>query len=341
MGLRIPADLAAWHDWQQRRRRLRRLAALARRRVNESPTYLVGRRSSRLAAILVAFESHSASSLSSLGRPLEFLDASACVVVPESFDRMQLPGEWVWGAWDGRLDSIVATGGTVLSGGHYLPLGASLYEQAKTEGVRFVTVQHGLMTPWAPPLAPDSHLLAWSDADASFWRSGRRDVSASVVGSQLFWEAAQAPAEQVSRFERPVFLGQLHGAELPRAGMVRAATSFWKKTGASYRPHPGETDLASRAQHALWRRSGMQIDTRGVPLASLGQPVVSAFSTGVIEAAARGLPSWVYYPDAPPWLVDFWGRYGMSRWGGPPTPAPTSAPGEPAEAIASWAKEQQ
>ena len=35
------------------------------------------------------------------------------------------------------------------------------------------------------------------------------------------------------------------------------------------------------------------------------------FSTGVLEAAARGLPAWVDFPDPPAWLREFWDRYGM------------------------------
>ena len=36
--------------------------------------------------------------------------------------------------------------------------------------------QHGALTPYAPPLPPGAHLLAWSDADADFWthRADRR-----------------------------------------------------------------------------------------------------------------------------------------------------------------------
>lgn len=42
-------------------------------------------------------------------------------------------------------------------------------------------------------------------------------------------------------------------------------------------------------------------------------------SHGVLEAAARGLPAWVDYPDPPEWLEEFWARYGLQRWGGEAT----------------------
>ena len=100
--------------------------------------------------------------------------------------------------------------------------------------------------------------------------------------------------------------------------MTRSVTDFWRRTGAIYRPHPREEDRLSRAQHALWRRMGMKFDTSS-SLSTLARPVVSAFSTGVLEAAARGVPAWVYHLDPPRWLEEVWDRYGMRRWGEPPT----------------------
>ena len=70
-------------------------------------------------------------------------------------------------------------------------------------------------------------------------------------------------------------------------------------TGATYRPHPSERDRASRRQHARWERAGIRVDRAGGPLAELTTPVVSVFSTGVLEAAARGIPAWVDFPGPP------------------------------------------
>ncbi|MDT0193774.1 MULTISPECIES: hypothetical protein [unclassified Arthrobacter] len=196
------------------------------------------------------------------------------------------------------------------------------------------------MTPHAPPLPEDAHLLAFSDADAEFWRSGRCDVTWDVVGSQLLWTAGAQGSGRVSEDARPVFLGQLHGAELPRSGFARAATLFCTTTGAMYRPHPSETDRLSRLQHALWERRGVTLDRSGIPLAELNAPIASVFSTGVLEAAARGIPAWVTYPSPPAWLEEFWERYGMSRWGTEPTPAPARPDLEPARAIAEIVVQQ-
>ena len=49
----------------------------------------------------------------------------------------------------------------MLSTGHYLPLGALAHRSA--EPGRFLTVQHGLLTPHAPPLGAGTILLAWSE----------------------------------------------------------------------------------------------------------------------------------------------------------------------------------
>ena len=238
----------------------------------------------------------------------------------------------------GQLVADVMTAGTVtLSSGHYLPMGAAAHERS-AEG-RFLTAQHGLMTPHAPPLGAGTRLLAWSAADADFWRSGRSDVTTTVVGSQLLWEAGAAPLATPDPARPPVFLGQLHGAELPREVLASTAHEFCLATGALYRPHPSERDRRSLAAHAQWERAGVTIDRTGIPLRELGAPVVSIFSTGVLEAAAAGLPSWVHLPDPPAWLQEFWARYGLSSWGGPATPPPGRPEIAPARARGALVQE--
>ena len=86
--------------------------------------------------------------------------------------------------------------------------------------------------------------------------------------------------------------------------------------------------------HKLWEKEGIRIDRSGTPLNEVPNPVVSIFSTGVLEAAIRGIPAWVYHPAPPAWLVEFWDRYGMNQWGQEPTPAPVQPKKEPAQRIA-------
>lgn len=192
-----------------------------------------------------------------------------------------------------------------------------------------VVAQHGLMTPLAPPLPADAHLLAWSAADGEFWISGRQDIRIHEVGSQLLHYAAQQEVE-LNPAAAPLFLGQLHGAELPRWRMAKAAYSACRNGQAIYRPHPAERDVMSRLQHRWWAQRGIRVDHHGGSLLEARAPVVSVFSTGVLEAAASGLPAWVTYPDPPRWLEEFWERYGMSRLGQAPTARPRIALVEPA-----------
>ncbi|BCT77062.1 hypothetical protein SCMU_29040 [Sinomonas cyclohexanicum] len=345
----FPADLSAWRSWQRRQNPLRLVRSALRPAAQARPWLAVRGTSPRL---LVALDATTPTQIASLIRPLELLgpDVDAAVLAPRRLDGV-LPGEWAWTelgaeAHDGGTVPDVLEGtAAVLAVGHYLPVGSLAEAWARKLDAEFFVVQHGLLTPHAPPLPRDAHVFSFSDADAGFAASGRMDVTHTTVGSQLLW-AAGFDSAQLSGFDSaqppgfdsaqpPVYLGQLHGAELPRAGKARAAGGFCRATGSEYRAHPAETDILSRLQHKRWERQGIAFDRSGLPLADLGRPVVSAFSTGVLEAAARGLPAWVHYPRPPAWLSEFWERYGMRPWGGDPTPSPARPVTEPAAAIAS------
>lgn len=289
------------------------------------------------ADILVVLDSLAPSSVLSLARPLAFLPAERVAVLSHEPADAILPAALrsqpvTTSQWQRALPYARVVAGA----GDYLDLGGQAFAWARRHGLRRIVVQHGLMTPLAPPLGADVRLLAWSPADADFWWSGRQDAQSVVVGSQLLWEASRAGAQSgPGAGQRPVFLGQLHGAELPWRQMARTAERFCRETGAVYRPHPGERDRTSRLTHALFQRRGITIDHAGMPLAQLTGPVVSIFSTGVLEAAARGVPAWVTCADPPPWLRDFWARYDMRQWGDRPTPGPPIPATEPAAAVAA------
>ncbi|MHA6508218.1 prephenate dehydrogenase [Tessaracoccus sp. Y1736] len=339
MGLRY-LDRESWRRWQESRRRLQILKARLTRRPSHvdapEPAHRVWVRGSE-PALLVACDSDSPTNRHALLAPLKSAAELPAIVVHPATTDLRLPGE----GWremsdpDQMLDGVRA----VVSIGDHLGVGAWAHEQAARRGWRQLVVQHGLLTPLSPPPPPGVEVLAWSEADAAFIAEGRPDLTTKVVGSQLLAAAARSPAIHVSRFATPAFLGQLHGAELSRWSMTRSVTEFWRLTGAIYRPHPREEDKLSRAQHAIWSRLGMEIDS-STPLAQLDRPVVSAFSTGVLEAAARGIPAWVFHVSPPPWLEEFWVRYGMSRWGQPPTPAPV-VESDPASRIAHQLAEAQ
>jgi hypothetical protein len=135
--------------------------------------------------------------------------------------------------------------------------------------------------------------------------------------------------------DRPTFLGQLHSAEIGRRAMARFTGRFCRTEGLRYRPHPGERDLLSRWQHAVWRARGISFDDGATPLRDLPTPVVSVFSTGILEAAARGVPAWAAYDRPPAWLAEFWERYAMARFGSDPTPPPARPGTEPALTLAA------
>ncbi len=341
-GLIHPRDLEAWHRWHDAQlplgRRLRRWGGVLRdiARPDVRAGQVVVTRGGDEPRLLVCLESLSPTSLTALLHPLRDIHPGQVAVVAPVAVRHLLP-PWTWVERTGLAHELVpplaARSGLVLSTGHSLPVGRAAHPAV--DPARFVTVQHDLLTPHAPPLAPGTTLLSWSEADATFWRSGRDDVDSVVVGSQLLWEAAEPPAADLDPGAGTVFLGQRPGPELPREVMLLAAEEFCRAEHARYRPHPSETDRHSLATHARWEAEGIAIDRSGIPLRDLGAPVVSVFATAGLEAAAAGLPTWVTLEHPPEWLTELWQRYELSRWGGTPTPSPPRAGAEPSRAIAA------
>ncbi len=330
--LLYPADLAAWSSWQASRRPL--LLRLGKRSAAPSTTGVLTAGSSE-ARIITVIDGETASNEAALLAPLRFLDPSdVAVLAPHA--RRDVVGE-------SSLVSTVSTPAELLdqlpalrgglSAGAYLPLSTLAHEAINRCGGASLFVQHGVLTPHSPPLPRNAHLLCWSDADGEYWKCGRGDVSYETVGSQLLFQARPADPPVDAR-TRPIFLGQLHAAELKRTTLARTAIDFCLATGARYRPHPSEHDKLSQLWHKVMRRRGVRFDESDLPLPELNSPVVAIFSSGILEAAAAGIPSWGYHPDPPAWVEGFWHRYGIARWGLDPTPRPPSAEIEPARRIA-------
>ncbi|PLA61970.1 RNA-binding protein [Rothia mucilaginosa] len=354
--LKYPLDLDAWQAWQRRQKKLKwakyKLKALldsARSRtVAEEPVHGLLYTRGTKPQVLIVMDSFSPTNRNAILEPLKHLDAvDVALWVPEDASEY-LDGQYASERYSRKdwteqeisgdeLMRLLPDIRIVLSAAQFLSRGAVAYEFSRAIGAEYWMVQHGLLVPQAPPLPVGCTLLAFSEADAEFWASGRRDVTTHAVGSQLLYRAAQkaagAEAQKQNDLE-PIFLGQMHGAELPRASFVYASHSFLKKFGGTYRPHPSEKDKLSVLTHQLWEKEGIRIDRSGTPLNEVPNPVVSIFSTGVLEAAIRGIPAWVYHPAPPAWLVEFWDRYGMNQWGQEPTPAPVQPKKEPAQRIA-------
>jgi len=354
--LKYPLDLDAWQAWQRRQKKLKwakyklnsLLASARSRTVAEEPVRGLLYTRGTKPQVLIVMDSFSPTNRNAILEPLKHLDAvDVALWVPEDASEY-LDGQYAserysrkdWSEQEisgDELMRLLPDVRIVLSAAQFLGRGAVAYEFSRAIGAEYWMVQHGLLVPQAPPLPVGCTLLAFSEADAQFWASGRRDVTTHAVGSQLLYLAAQKAAgaeEQKQNDLEPIFLGQMHGAELPRASFAYASHSFLKKYGGIYRPHPSEKDKLSVLTHKLWEKEGIRIDRSGTPLNEVPNPVVSIFSTGVLEAAIRGIPAWVYHPAPPAWLVEFWDRYGMNRWGSEPTPAPVQPEKEPARRIA-------
>ena len=354
--LKYPLDLDAWQAWQRRQKKLKwvkyklnsLLDSARSRTIAEEPVHGLLYTRGTKPQVLIVMDSFSPTNRNAILEPLKHLDAvDVALWVPEDASEY-LDGQYAsehysrkdWTEQEisgDELMRLLPDIRIVLSAAQFLSRGAVAYEFSRAIGAEYWMVQHGLLVPQAPPLPVGCTLLAFSEADAEFWASGRRDVTTHAVGSQLLYLAAQkaagAEAQKQNDLE-PIFLGQMHGAELPRASFAFAAHSFLKKYGGIYRPHPSEKDKLSVLTHKLWEKEGIRIDRSGTPLNEVPNPVVSIFSTGVLEAAIRGIPAWVYHPAPPAWLVEFWDRYGMNRWGSEPTPAPVQPEKEPARRIA-------
>lgn len=335
MGLRIASDIGEWHRWQQRRHLARHAKdlLLGRRKAEEPHATLV--QGSPGADIAVLVDATHASMANAVLAPLRWIPPDRVILVLGPGVRLDAAGT-VTVTRVSDLGHHLGSATTLLGCGEYTDIGAAAWGWARRTGAATFVSQHGALTPHAPPLPSGSTLLAWSEAEGAFWRSGRADVQDVEVGSQLLWAAGTGPAGAPATGARGqiTYLGQGHAAEIPRARMVEAALRFCRAHDATYRPHPSERDVTSRSVLAGYRRAGITVGTSGVPLVDLEAPIVSVFSTGVLEAAARGRDAWVDFPRPPAWLGEFWERYGMSRFGGPPTPAPARPRVEPAQQVA-------
>lgn len=333
MGLKFADNLSDWHRWQASRNPLRRVrSGLAPR--EPQPMFLA--MSSPNPTVLVVVDAPTPSQISAYLAPALAVQGAEVAVLAGADISHLVPSTWKHEAVErASTPSQLKKVRVIFASGHFLPPSAAAYRWSRELQARFVVAQHGLLTPFQPPLPRDAHLLSFSPADAEFWMSGREDVTFDVVGSQILWQAARSErAEPSLQEEQPIFLGQLHGAELARKTAARTAVRFCLDNNAKYRPHPAETDKLSRLQHTLWSKRGVEFENSGKKLRDVSNPVVSVFSTGVLEAAASGRQAWVTCADAPDWVREFWVRYGLSEWGNAPTPAPEVPELEPSHSVA-------
>ena len=336
-GTGLLPDLDEWQRWERGRRRATHAVRSLKNRVRPAPPEQPALHlPSGEVRHLVVIDKFTPSCRQAIVAPLRQLPAqTTAVLTPAGSDVADIMPGLTPTPYRG-VDQLGAGVGSVLSLGAYLGLSAPLEQWARAHDIPFFLVQHGLLTPASPPASSGAHVLAWSEEDAAYWSHGRPDLAVDVVGSQMLWEVSRMPRVEVTN-ERPVMLGQLHGTELSRAAALR---TYWASCrdvngqGMDYRPHPNERDAVSRTLHTVMRRGGITFDETSKPLAELGRPVVSIFSTGTLEAAMRGLPAWVSAVEPEPWVRDFWRRYALHEWGDEPTPAWHMPENEPAAAVA-------
>lgn len=331
-------DLDAWRRWESRQRRVQRLAASVRSRLAPPPAGDAPGPALLLPAeepdVLVVIDVWSPSCVAAIGGPMKFLNPRRTAVltrIPAVADLYSQGRNRVDFSHDNRIPRSVSE---VVTLGAFNDLAGRVEPWARRNDARFSVVQHGALTPWAPPLTDATHLFAWSDEDAEYWAAGRSALTVQTVGAQLLWDAAQARKSTRPTDERPLMLGQMHGVELPARQLKRVYTDFCIGIGADYRPHPNERDTLSRLRHRSMRRKGVRFDPSRVSVRDLRRTVVSVFSTGTIEAAHSGLPAFVHHPDPPPWLRAFWRRYGLAEFGGAPSEPREQPMDEPAASIA-------
>lgn len=332
-GLKFSTDIDDWRRWQERRSTVRRVRTRIRHTASPQDATMSVVRGGPDADICIVVDATHASVAAALLEPLHRFPTERTVVVLGPGVSLDLGLPQVRTS-PTQVSTALRGVTTVLGSGHYTPAGAAVWD-ALPHAQSFVS-QHGALTPFAPPLPDRTTVLSWTQRDGDFWRSGRSGVAVQEVGSQLLWRAGSLGRTTSSGAPKGhlVYLGQGHAAEISRTRMVEAALTFCRSHGAEYRPHPSETDRVSRLAHRALQRAGVSISAGSAPLAELESPVVSVFSTGVLEAAARGRDAWVDFPRPPAWLAEFWDRYGMSRFGSGPTPPPKQPLVEPAQLIA-------
>ncbi len=313
------SDPAAWKRWRARRAAVTSLGRRGLFAPVEVATFGSFRPSD--AAVVIAIDGVSPTITSSLLRPAALLRDRAIdvsILAPARF-----AGELSERGFDfhGPITERAAEAlrpGVVLATQHSTQTGALAWRVAERASVPFVVVQHGVVTPYAPPLPERSRLFAWSDSDGVYWSRGVHGVEVAVFGSQLIYEAGLQRVPGGGRADATCFLGQLHGPELARRTTRRTVTALARQTSLAYRPHPDERDLRSTITHRLWKTRGVELlaGSQSLVDASRGRNVVGIFSTGILEAAAAGIPAFRFCVDPPRWLGELWDRYEMAPYEG-------------------------
>lgn len=340
----INHELEAWQAWQRRQKGVVGALRSLRNRKQKTPTLrLSSWGDPKNGSVLLALDGLEPSLRAALVDPVRKLHESGrhvCVLSSLPVEGL-FPGEGHSRVLNLRSEisaQLPTNPCAVVSVGNYLPAGAAAYAVSQRLHVPYFVVQHGVLTPFAPPLPRNTTLLAWSEEDLRFWAGDARGINGQPVGSQLLWNAnvdsaAHSTQRDGSSENAVTFLGQLHGAELPRSTTRMSVASLRSEHTVRYRPHPVESDIQSRLQHRIWAHQGVEI-VESSELSSLPGPVLAHFSTGILESSAAGIASYAYCSAPPRWLEELWDRYCMQQWGSSQATKAAVPTHEPAAAIA-------
>lgn len=306
------SNLEQWRRWQHRQLGLARgVKARLSRDVTALSWFSAGP-FVRAVDVVAAVDAATPSQAAAVGAPVAALvarGASVAVVAPTALSEVLGGQGFIHRRPVDLVENLRATAS--LSIGDHLPAGAALHAIGAAPPNRRLVIQHGILTPWSPPPPHGATVLSWSEVDAAFLGVGRPDLSVQVVGSQLLFEAAGATRPTLVD-STPIFLGQLHGAELARSVTIATVEELGERGPLIYRPHPAEVDRRSRRQHRRWSEKGLVIDWSTTPVHQLTHPITGIFSTGLLEAAAVGLPATGACVSPEPWILDLWDRYGIA-----------------------------
>ena len=191
-----------------------------------------------------------------------------------------------------RRRPVAAGGALVLSTGHYLPLGAARAAAADAGALPHRAARPAHPARPAPGRRHDPARLERGRRRLLALGPRRRRLGGGRVPAALGGRRAPAGHRRPGRPARSSS-ASCTAPSCPATCSPRPPRPSAAPSTPPTAPTPPSATGRSVATHARWEAAGITIDRSGIPLRELGAPVVSVFSTGVLEAAAAGLPAWV------------------------------------------------
>ena len=175
MTLVFTRDLDAWLSWQADQHRLRSFKGklVSTMRAPQAQWFLASNHAEP--RVVVSMDTTNPTAVGSLIAPLTHVgDLPVAVVAPVPLEGIVADlGLRVTPLNAGRVDGLVAGASCVVTAGHYLPVGVATQRAAQRYGRPLLMVQHGALTPFAPPLP----------TRRTSWRGATPTVSSGRAGA--------------------------------------------------------------------------------------------------------------------------------------------------------------